>query len=66
MSPEQARGENIDGQIRHLFARRRVLFHGHAAESHFPPTDLPILFNQIQNADPPPLLETDVPPNWRR
>jgi serine/threonine protein kinase len=61
MSPEQARGENIDGRS-DIFSLGGVFYFMLTGRKPFPATELPGLFNQIQNDDPPRLLETEAPP----
>jgi serine/threonine protein kinase len=61
MSPEQARGENIDGRS-DVFSLGGVFYFMLTGRKPFPATELPSLFNQIQNSDPAPLLDTDAPP----
>jgi serine/threonine protein kinase len=61
MSPEQARGAEIDGRS-DIFSLGGVFYFMLTGRKPFPANDLPTLFNQIQNADPAPLLETEAPP----
>jgi serine/threonine protein kinase len=61
MSPEQARGANIDGRS-DIFSLGGVFYFMMTGRKPFPASDLPTLFHQIQSEDPPPPLGADVPP----
>jgi serine/threonine-protein kinase len=60
MSPEQARGEDIDGRS-DIFSWGGVSYFMVTGRKPFRATDLPTLFHQIQKEDPPPLLESEAP-----
>ena len=61
MSPEQARGENVNAQS-DIFSLGGVFYFMLTGRKPFPATELPSLFNQIQNDDPATLLDTEAPP----
>jgi serine/threonine protein kinase len=61
MSPEQARGADIDGRS-DIFSLGGVLYFMLTGRKPFPANDLPTLFHQIQSQDAPPPLGVDVPP----
>ena len=61
MSPEQARGDNVNAQS-DIFSLGGVFYFMLTGRKPFPATELPRLFKQIQNDDPAPLLETEAPP----
>jgi len=60
MSPEQARGEEIDGRS-DIFSAGGVFYYMLTGRKPFAATVLPSLFHQIQNEDPEP-IDGDVPP----
>jgi len=60
MSPEQARGAEIDGRS-DIFSLGGVFYFMLTGRKPFPANDLPTLFQQIQNEDPPPLLGEEGP-----
>ncbi|HXI26991.1 MAG TPA: serine/threonine-protein kinase [Vicinamibacterales bacterium] len=59
MSPEQARGEEIDGRS-DIFSAGAVFYYMLTGRKPFAATALPTLFHQIQSEDPPP-IDGDVP-----
>jgi len=61
MSPEQARGAEIDRRS-DIFSLGGVFYYMVTGRKPFPASDLPTLFHQIQSDDPPPALGVDVPP----
>jgi serine/threonine protein kinase len=61
MSPEQARGAEIDGRS-DIFSLGGVFYFIMTGRKPFPANDLPTLFHQIQNEDAAPLLEGEAPP----
>ncbi len=60
MSPEQARGEEIDGRS-DIFSMGGVFYFMLTGRKPFAATALPPLFHQIQSEDPAP-IDGDVPP----
>jgi serine/threonine protein kinase len=60
MSPEQARGADVDGRS-DIFSIGGVCYFMLSGRKPFPATDLPSLFHQIQEQDPPPLGDTESP-----
>jgi eukaryotic-like serine/threonine-protein kinase len=61
MSPEQARGSDIDGRS-DIFSLGGVFYFMLTGRKPFPNSDLPSLFRQIQSEDPPPPISVDAPP----
>jgi serine/threonine-protein kinase len=60
MSPEQARGAEIDSRS-DIFSLGGVFYFILTGRKPFPANDLPTLFHQIQNEDPSPLLGEQAP-----
>ena len=60
MSPEQARGAEIDARS-DIFSLGGVFYFMLTGRKPFPASDLPTLFHQIQSDDPPPALGVDAP-----
>jgi len=61
MSPEQARGAEIDRRS-DIFSLGGVFYFMVTGRKPFPAEDLPVLFNQIQNGQVQPLLDAEAPP----
>jgi eukaryotic-like serine/threonine-protein kinase len=61
MSPEQARGLEIDHRS-DIFSLGGVFYFILTGRKPFPASDLPTLFHQIQSEDAPPPLGVDAPP----
>ena len=61
MSPEQARGMEIDGRS-DIFSVGAVFFFMLTGQKPFPANELPTLFHQIQHEAPRPLLPEEAPP----
>ena len=59
MSPEQARGADVDARS-DIFSLGGVFYYMVAGRKPFPANDLPTLFRQIQSEEPPPLDNTDA------
>jgi serine/threonine protein kinase len=60
MSPEQARGQEVDGRS-DIFSLGGVFYFMLTGRKPFPASDLPTLFHQIQGDDPPPPVGVDAP-----
>ena len=60
MSPEQARGIEVDGRS-DIFSLGGVFYFMLTGRKPFPASDLPTLFHQIQSDDPPPPIDADAP-----
>jgi serine/threonine-protein kinase len=60
MSPEQARGAEVDATS-DIFSLGGVFYFILTGRKPFAATDLPALFHQIQHDDPPPLVESEAP-----
>jgi serine/threonine protein kinase len=65
MSPEQALGAEIDGRS-DIFSLGGVFYFMLTGRKPFPATELPGLFHQIQNENPPSLSEEEAPANLAR
>jgi eukaryotic-like serine/threonine-protein kinase len=61
MSPEQARGAEVDARS-DIFSLGGVFYYMLAGRKPFPANDLPTLFRQIQSEEVPPLVNVDAPP----
>jgi serine/threonine-protein kinase len=62
MSPEQARGAEIDGRS-DIFSLGGVFYFMLTGRKPFPASDLPTLFRQIQSEDPPIPIGVEAPPD---
>ena len=62
MSPEQARGAEIDGRS-DIFSLGGVFYFMLTGRKPFPASDLPSLFRQIQSEDPPIPIGVEAPPD---
>jgi eukaryotic-like serine/threonine-protein kinase len=60
MSPEQARGAEVDARS-DIFSLGGVFYFMLTGRKPFPASDLPTLFHQIQSDEPPPPIEIDAP-----
>jgi serine/threonine protein kinase len=60
MSPEQARGADVDGRS-DIFSLGGVFYFMLTGRKPFPASDLPTLFHQIQGEEPPPPVGVDAP-----
>jgi eukaryotic-like serine/threonine-protein kinase len=60
MSPEQARGAEVDARS-DIFSLGGVFYFMLTGRKPFPASDLPTLFHQIQGDEPPPPIEVDAP-----
>ena len=60
MSPEQARGDEIDGRS-DIFSLGAVFYFMLTGRKPFPATQLPVLFRQIQSEQPTPITATEGP-----
>ena len=65
MSPEQARGAEIDGRS-DIFSLGGVFYFMLTGRKPFPASDLPSLFRQIQSEDPPIPIGVEAPPDLVR
>jgi serine/threonine-protein kinase len=60
MSPEQARGDEIDGRS-DIFSLGAVFYFMLTGRKPFPATQLPVLFRQIQSDQPAPIADAEAP-----
>ena len=60
MSPEQARGVEVDSRS-DIFSLGGVFYFMLTGRKPFPASDLPTLFHQIQSDNPPPPIDADAP-----
>ena len=60
MSPEQARGDEVDGRS-DIFSLGAVFYFMLTGKKPFPATQLPVLFRQIQSDQPTPIAATEAP-----
>ena len=60
MSPEQARGTEVDGRS-DIFSAGGVFYFLLTGRKPFAAADIPSVFRQIERNDPPPLAETEAP-----
>jgi serine/threonine protein kinase len=61
MSPEQARGDQIDGRS-DIFSVGGVFYFMLTGRKPFPASDLPSVFHQVETEDPLPLESKEAPP----
>jgi serine/threonine protein kinase len=61
MSPEQARGDQIDGRS-DIFSVGGVFYFMLTGRKPFPASDLPSVFHQVETEDPLPLESREAPP----
>ncbi|HXE80560.1 MAG TPA: serine/threonine-protein kinase [Vicinamibacterales bacterium] len=60
MSPEQARGRDIDRRS-DIFSTGAVFYYMLSGRKPFAANDLPAVLNKVENEDPPPLTEAEAP-----
>ena len=65
MSPEQARGRDID-QRSDIFSTGAVFYYMLSGRKPFTAADLPAVLHKVENEDPPPLSETEAPAGLAR
>ncbi|MBI2835826.1 MAG: protein kinase, partial [Acidobacteria bacterium] len=65
MSPEQARGQEID-QRSDIFSTAGVFYLALTGRKPFGAPDLPAILNKVQQEDPPALTEHEAPPELAR
>jgi serine/threonine protein kinase len=61
MSPEQARGDQVDGRS-DIFSVGGVFYFMLTGRKPFPASDLPSVFHQVETEDPLPLESKEAPP----
>jgi serine/threonine protein kinase len=65
MSPEQARGRDID-QRSDIFSTGAVFYYMLTGRKPFAAADLPAVLHKVESEDPVPLSETEAPPGLAR
>jgi serine/threonine-protein kinase len=65
MSPEQARGRDID-QRSDIFSTGAVFYYMLSGRKPFAAADLPAVLHKVENEDPVPLTEQEAPPGLAR
>ena len=65
MSPEQARGRDID-QRSDIFSTGAVFYYMLSGRKPFAAPDLPAVLHKVENEDPAPLTEAEAPPGLAR
>ena len=65
MSPEQARGRDVDHRS-DIFSTGAVFYFMLSGRKPFGAADLPAVLHKVEAEDPPPLTETEAPPGLSR